>query len=280
MPDDPGRSGHSIEELYGTGALSDEDVEALLDQSLHPRGPDMLFDLAGELGLSASHRVLDVGCRDGRQQLEMVGRFGCRTVGLEPVPANLDRGRDLLASARQEQGPDRTDRVSVVQGVAERLPFADGTFDFLWCRDVLIHVLELEKALRECRRVLRPGAPMLVFQMFATSWLDSGEAERLWPPLAAVPANTDPQRFERAVAASGFRVARTEELHGEWREHGEETGPGRTSRQLLHAARLTRDPERYVAALGRDTYESELADALWGIYQMIGKLSPRIYVLS
>ena len=36
---------------------------------------------------------------------------------------------------------------------------------------------------------------MLVFQMFATPWLDPTEAERLWPPLAAVPANTDPERF-------------------------------------------------------------------------------------
>jgi ubiquinone/menaquinone biosynthesis C-methylase UbiE len=269
----------SVDDLYAAGPMSDDDIQALLDESLQPRGPDMLFDLAGELGLSAGHVVLDVGSRDGRHQFELARRFGCDTVGVEPVRANLDRGRTLLAATRDDE-PDVASAVVFVQGIAEHLPFADATFDFVWCRDVLIHVPDLEAALAECRRVLRPGAPMLVFQMFATPWLEPGEAERLWPPLATVPANTDPQRFERAVVGAGFRVARMEELHGEWREHGEETGLRRTSRQLLHAARLTRDPERYVAKLGRGDYESELADALWGIYQMIGKLSPRVYVLS
>jgi sarcosine/dimethylglycine N-methyltransferase len=279
MGDGPAPFDVSVDDLYAAGPLSEDDVEALLDQSLHPRGPDMLFDLAGELGLSDGDLLLDVGSRDGRHQVELARRFGCRTVGVEPVRANLDRGRDLLTTTREAE-PRVAAAVASVRGVAEHLPFADATFDFVWCRDVLIHVPDLETALVQCRRVLRPGAPMLVFQMFATSWLEPGEADRLWPPLATVPANTDPQRFERAVAAAGFRVSRMEELHGEWREHGEETGPGRTSRQLLHAARLTRDPERYVAALGRGDYESELADALWGIYQMIGKLSPRVYVLS
>ena len=64
------------------------------------------------------------------------------------------------------------------------------------------------------------------------------------------------------------------------REFSEETGPGRTSRQLLHVARLLRDPERYVAAMGRSGYEGEVGNALWGVYQMIGKLSGRVYVLA
>jgi hypothetical protein len=48
----------------------------------------------------------------------------------------------------------------------------------------------------------------------------------------------------------------------------------------LHAARLIRDAERFRGELGLVTYEVELADSLWGVYQMIGKLSPRVYVLS
>jgi hypothetical protein len=115
--------------------------------------------------------------------------------------------------------------------------------------------------------------------MFTTPWLEPNEAARLWPPLAVVPANTDPAAFESAARDAGFVIDRTEELRSEWREHGEESGPGRTSRQLLRSARLIRDPERYVGALGRASYESELADNLWGIYQMIGKLAPRVYVL-
>jgi hypothetical protein len=47
----------------------------------------------------------------------------------------------------------------------------------------------------------------------------------------------------------------------------------------LWAARLLREPERFKAKLGEAAYAGELGNGLWGIYQMIGKLSPVIYVL-
>jgi hypothetical protein len=49
---------------------------------------------------------------------------------------------------------------------------------------------------------------------------------------------------------------------------------------LLHAARLLRAPERYIAQFGQVAYDIKLGDCLWHIYRMIGKLSPRIYLLS
>ncbi len=43
---------------------------------------------------------------------------------------------------------------------------------------------------------------------------------------------------------------------------------------------MIRDADRLRAELGRVAYEVELANALWGVYQMIGKLSPRVYALT
>lgn len=63
------------------------------------------------------------------------------------------------------------------------------------------------------------------------------------------------------------------------REYAEEQGDGHIGRQLLWSARLLREPERFKATLGEVAYAGELANCLWGIYQMIGKLSPVIYVL-
>jgi len=120
---------------------------------------------------------------------------------------------------------------------------------------------------------------MVIFQMFATPWLERGDAERLWPALAVVEANTDPVRFEHIVGDAGLVVERREELRSEWRESMEESGPGKTSRQLLHIARLLRDEERFRGLLGDVDYRVAVADRLWGVYQMIGKLSPRVYVL-
>jgi ubiquinone/menaquinone biosynthesis C-methylase UbiE len=266
VPEPPRRL--TVEEMYADDPYG-EALEELLETSLDPRGPDLLFEMAGRLGAEAGAVVLDVGCRDGRQLLELHQRYGCRGVGIEPVQANLDRRSDVVDAAG----------LDVVRGIAEALPFSDDSFDLVWVRDVLIHVEALRDALAECRRVARPGAAVLVYQMFATPLLEPAESTRLWPSLAAIEANTDRAHFEAAVRDAGLTVEDCDELHGEWREHLEEHDRGRTSRQLLRVSRLLRDPERFRAALGDDSYEVEVADCLWGVYQMIGKLSPAIYVL-
>jgi SAM-dependent methyltransferase len=268
----------TIQELYAAWSADpgDHRVQELLDQSLNPRGPEMLFDIAAEVGVGTDDVVLDAGCRDGRHVVELVKRFGCRTVGVDLVSDNLARGRRVLRDA----GPEVGARSALVQGDIQRLPFADGAFDFVWNRDVMAHVPDLTAGLRECRRVAKAGARMLLFEMFATPWLSEDDAARLWPPVAVVPRNTDPVYFEGCLREAGWEVERVEHVRSEWREFAEESGPGRTSRQLLISARLLRDPERYVAAMGRSEFESELSNALWGVYQMIGKLSARAYVLS
>jgi len=121
----------TVEELYAEGPLDSEATDRLLGTSLEPRGPDLLFAMAEELGLGAGRTVLDVGCRDGAQLVELHRRTGCAGVGLEPVAANLARASaDALAPTP----------IRLVRGVAEAMPFAAGSFDLVWVRDVLVHV--------------------------------------------------------------------------------------------------------------------------------------------
>ena len=91
-------------------------------------------------------RVLDVGCGAGsvakavkreRPDLEVVG---------------CDVSQSALALA--EASPDG---VEFRPAQAEKLPFADAEFDFVWIFDVLEHVEKPEQVLREVARVLRPG---------------------------------------------------------------------------------------------------------------------------
>ena len=49
-----------------------------------------------------------------------------------------------------------------VLGLADRLPFAPGSFDTILCTEVLEHVFDAERATRELYRVARPGAHVLV----------------------------------------------------------------------------------------------------------------------
>lgn len=116
--------------------------------------------------------------------------------------------------------------------------------------------------------------------MTATDWLTPAEAARLWPPGAIYATSVDPQHFEAAITAAGLTIAQAIQLHGEWRERIEEDGTGLSSRQLLWVSRLLRNRPAYEERFGTDACDAMLTDSLWGVYQMIGKLNPRLYVLS
>ena len=93
-----------------------------------------------------------------------------------------------------------------------------------------------------------------------------------------MPANSNPRNVEAASAGAGFAIEQDIKLSSEFGEYGEEH-TGKPSQQLIHAARLLRAPERYIAQFGRTNYDIMLADALWHVYRMIGKLSSRVYLL-
>jgi SAM-dependent methyltransferase len=270
----------TAEELYGYGSAfaEFEAFDAALDQSLAPRGSSLLFDLVAGLGLPAGSLAVDVGARDGRHCIELSRRFGFTVHGVEPVRVHLEGAADALAALAAAE-PEVAARVRVDEGVAERLAEPDGSVDLIWCRDVLVHVEDLAAVFREFGRVLRPGRAAVIYQMTATGWLTPAEAARLWPPLGVHASSVDPQRFEAAIAAGGLRIERCIQLGGEWRERDEEDGGGRTSRQLLHVSRLLRNRPAYQERFGADAYEAMLGNGLWGVYQMIGKLNPRVYVL-
>ncbi|SDZ62467.1 Methyltransferase domain-containing protein [Asanoa ishikariensis] len=280
MPDTPApRVMRSVDDVYGD-TFDDQEVEAALNESLSPRSlNELLFDLVAETGLPPGSAVLDVGAREGRYSFELSRRFGFTVRGVEPVRRHLDNAaRDLAAFAVEE--PEAAARVRIDEGVAEKLTDPSGSVDLIWCRDVLVHVEDLETAFGEFRRVLKPGGRALVFQMTATDWLTPAEAAFLWPPAGIHTSSVDPQRIEAAITGAGLSIEQCIELHGETRERSEEDGIASSSQQLLWVSRLLRNRAAYEERFGTIAYEYLLTDSLWGVYQMIGKLNPRIYVLS
>jgi SAM-dependent methyltransferase len=98
-------------------------------------------------GLAPGRRALELGCGTGIF-LEKVARAGARIVG-------LDLSADLLAKARARLGGS-VPNVVLHRGNAERMPYASSSFDTVYGSSVLHH-LDLDGALREVFRVLRPG---------------------------------------------------------------------------------------------------------------------------
>jgi ubiquinone/menaquinone biosynthesis C-methylase UbiE len=264
----------ALEALYGDIGVSDAEFDARLDRSLQPRGPDMLYDKMGALGLSQDHQLLDIGCRDAAHTCQLARWFGCQALGIDPVAYNIVKANTLITEHGQ------TGQVRVVEGRIEAIPADAGAFDFIWCRDVLNHVPDLRAGLVECARVLRPAGRMLIYQTFATELLEAHEAARLYRSLAIVPANMGTPEFEAACADSGLRIVERQVIGSEWREYWEETGARVTAGQLLRIARMHRDREQLIVDLGRDAYDCELANCHWGVYQMLGKLCPMLYILG
>ena len=259
----------SLEQAYDVYPRIEEEFSAALDESLHPRGPDLLFDLVARLGLPPGAVALDVGCGEGSQAVALHRRFGFRVTGIDPVSRHIEVAR--VAAGRD--GP------AFEVGTAENIPAGPGTTDLVWCRDVLVHVPDLPRAYAEFRRVLRPDGHVLVYQMFGSELLEPGEAAWLWATMGVVPENADPARTEAAIAGAGLRIDERLEIGSEWSEWVEERHGG-ASRKLLHASRLRRNRARYLERYGQAAYDMMLGDCLWHVYAMIGKLNRRVYLLS
>lgn len=86
-------------------------------------------------------RVLDVGCGEGEQMLELIAQ-GHEAIGVDPDAATIQR----LSS----------DGLNVVEGSAESLPFQDAMFDGIVCKVVFPYTYSA-KAIAEIARVLKPG---------------------------------------------------------------------------------------------------------------------------
>jgi SAM-dependent methyltransferase len=254
--------------VYGD---EDEELRLLLDESLLPRPPDFLLDLAVPL-LTVDSRLLDVGCRDARHLIPLVERSGCSGVGIDPIDRNLERARAAVTAADLDQ------RIAIRRGVMEKIEESDSSMDVVWCRDVLEVIPDLRAGLSEIARVLKPGGSAVIYTVFASSRLEPREATALNQPLGNVLQNLDRAWVEEAFGQAGFRVERVEEIGTEFREYDEErTQPVSTS--LLRLARLRRRREEVIRRFGSDKYEVWEASLQWLAYLLMGKMEPVAYVL-
>jgi 2-polyprenyl-6-hydroxyphenyl methylase / 3-demethylubiquinone-9 3-methyltransferase len=105
--------------------------------------------LLAELRLApAGLPVLDIGCGGGLLAEEFA-RLGCAVMGVDPSEESLAAARTHAASQGLAIG------YQCARG--EALPFADESFDIVYCCDVLEHVNAWRQVIAETARVLRPG---------------------------------------------------------------------------------------------------------------------------
>jgi len=139
--------------------------------------------------------VLDIGCGNGMYLAELAfRRFAGRVVG-----ADLSIG--MLAAARQRA--DRRLTLALANADATALPFADGTADLTLAMHMLYHVPDPSRALRELRRVTKPGGRVVV------GLNSEGHLRELRDIIASVRGTDHVPIHERVSLDAGERLAKT-----------------------------------------------------------------------
>jgi demethylmenaquinone methyltransferase/2-methoxy-6-polyprenyl-1,4-benzoquinol methylase len=116
----------------------------------------------------APQRVLDVATGTAGVALMLTERSGVDVTGIDLTEQMLRGGRDHVREA------GRTDRIRLVCGRAEQLPFPDATFDAMTFTYLLRYVADPAATVRELARVVRPGGTISSLEFFVPSppvWL-------------------------------------------------------------------------------------------------------------
>ncbi|MBV9206795.1 MAG: class I SAM-dependent methyltransferase [Actinobacteria bacterium] len=98
--------------------------------------------------------ILDVASGTAGVALQLAARGAARVVGLDLTEEMLREGRRRVAAAGKQ------DRIALVGGRAEQLPFPDGCFDAVTFTYLLRYVPDPQATLAELARVLKPGGAM------------------------------------------------------------------------------------------------------------------------
>ena len=114
------------------------------------------------LALEPGHLLLDMGAGAGRHAFESYRR-GARVIALDYDAAELKDVAGLFAAMqRGRRGPAAAAAAAAVNGDGTGLPFPDDTFDRIVCSEVLEHIPDLDTAISELHRVLKPSGTMAV----------------------------------------------------------------------------------------------------------------------
>lgn len=144
--------------------------------------------------------VIDLGCGDGQWSMELAGRFDLRLIGVDYNPLRMQRYRNYVPGAEAQVG-------SCIS-----IPIASHAVDLVMFHQVLEHIPQPERALREVRRILHQQGWLLLSVPNEGTWLKQHVQYRWIEPNSL--ASSDHVNFFTAASLrklledSGFTVAR------------------------------------------------------------------------
>ena len=162
------------------------------------------------LDLRAGEQVLDIGCGTGFLSYEMA-----LVVGEKGSIMAIDPEASMIEATKQRCA--HLDYVNASVAEVGDIPSTDSQFDVVTCTQVLLYVAEVEKALQEMHRVLKPGGRIAVLE---TDWRGMVLSTR-YPELtdriaaawdATVASPNLPPRLPKLLRNQGFNAVRCEAI--------------------------------------------------------------------
>lgn len=165
----------------------------------HIGGRAATADMAKQLGLTAGDCVLDNGCGLGGPARQIAASYGCRVSGIDLTRDYVETGNVLSGWLQLH------DRVSLQEGNALSLPFADGFFSAAYMVHVGMNIADKGALFAEVARVLRASGRFAIYDVMRTG---DGELSYPlpWSSTAATNAIASPAHYRDALSAAGFEV--------------------------------------------------------------------------
>jgi arsenite methyltransferase len=204
---EPGRLSPTVIKQCCAAVYDSDAAKLLLGDALHPGGTELTERLGRMLNLAPQMRVLDVAAGRGTSALTLATRFECEVIGLDYSRRNIE------VAKRDANERGLGEKVTFYCGDAERLPFADGSFDAIVCECALCTFPNKQAAAAEFARVLRPGGRLGLSDLTRQGTLPA-ELHGLVCFVACIADALPLTDYVALLAAGGLNILTTEEQNG------------------------------------------------------------------
>jgi SAM-dependent methyltransferase len=165
----------------------------------HGRGLEATVEIADRLELTPERHILDIGSGIGGPARYMAARFGCQVTGIDLTAEFCEVARHLNAVT------GLAGQVSVEQGDALAMPFADASFDGAYSMNVAMNIADKAAFYTEIARVLRPGGWLFLSEI-ALGAGGGPDYPTPWALTAASSFLATPEATVAGLEAAGFTV--------------------------------------------------------------------------
>ncbi len=161
---------YTIEELEN---LSYYDFMSHLGASFYQiGGPRSTLKLVEQCQIDKDKIILEVGCGTGFNACLMAKQYGCKIVGVDIAEVSLEKAKERA----EKEGLQ--DKAEFRKADAYKLPFEPETYDIV-VTTFVSQFLDMEKALKEFTRVLKPGGYIGINEMYKDNQIPPEPAEEI-----------------------------------------------------------------------------------------------------